>query len=488
MKAILQKLKNFPWSPICLVLLVIIFFSIRLVITYDSAHYLNYVAIFEGELPTSSWDIVRGPVFPAVIFIFDTIFGKTSAGILVGTFIVYIIFTIVCCKICKEICQNFKHKNLIQNTILSILILNPLILGYFHVLLTEFIAITMAMLNILIAYKWIYFNTRSKKATILYILYFIFSVVFCYHLKQPYIIIALIPLLTACIISIVQKHSIKNIVYRTGTIIASLFFLIISITTWNKILNIMEVDTTTGRDSSSLFSQQLLQAYQITYDQDGDGKTDPLSVTDAVGVLFNDFISNPLRIFHTYVSNYCGISSICSIQSNDGVNYISTLQFAGLDTFENTAIGYRAYSSYSNLFNMPDQLYTKSIKYGESSNRGLLAFIINAFRIPTNILFKLSICICFPSLIFLIAIRIKDKNNKNTKLFHISLILLVTSFTHIALSAGIGLIIDRYAIEAFVPSILGISGTIIYFRLYSSQPPKALPVKTSKKVIKNAKS
>ena len=110
--AIKPKLKlmtkpNSSWLPFVLIFLVIIFFSIRLVITYDSAHYLNYVSIFEGNLPASSWDIVRGPVFPAIIFLFDAFFGKTGTGILVGTFLFYLIFAVTCHYACKEICKHY---------------------------------------------------------------------------------------------------------------------------------------------------------------------------------------------------------------------------------------------------------------------------------------------------------------------------------------------------------------------------------------------
>lgn len=465
MKTFLSKLNSFPWTPTLLVTLVIVFFSIRLIITYDGAHYLNYVAIFEGKLPISSWDIVRGPVFPSVIFLFDIFFGKTGTGILVGTFIFYLIFFIACYKVCKDLCHNYKHKSIIQNIVLVTITLNPLIMGYFHVLLTEFIAITLTLLNILLAYKWIFCATNNKKHLFFYTLYFVFSVVFCYHLKQPYIIISFVPLLVASIISIVKKHTLHNALYRIGTLILSLIALLISINVWNAILRNSGVNMDSGRDSSSMLSRQLLQAYQITYDQDQDGTTDPISTIDAVGILFNDFISNPSHIASIYISNYCGLTSICYISSDDGVNYVATLDFAGPDTFENSVIGYRPFSVYPNLFSMPDDLYNQASIYGESSDRSLLATAFSIFKTPTNILFKLSTALCLPTLIVLIIIRIKYKNHTSTTLFCLSLLLLTTASAHLILSAGVGLIIDRYAIEIFVPSMLGIFGTITYCRL-----------------------
>ena len=470
---IATKAKKLPWLPICLILLVIIFFSIRLIITYDSAHYLNYVSIFEGNLPASSWDIVRGPVFPAIIFLFDTIFGKTGTGILVGTFIFYLIFTITCYSTCKEICKHYKHKTLITNILLAIIILNPLIMGYFHVLLTEFIAITFTILNILLAYKWLYCKTRNKKRLILYSIYFIFSVIFCYHLKQSYVIIAFAPLITATIVSIIRQHTKKNIFYRLGTLLLSLIFFFISIFTWDMILEHMGVDMNTGRDSSSMLSQQLLKAYQITYDQDGDGANDPLSTADAIVVLFQDFISNPANITNTYVRNYCGLTSICAIDSDNEVDYVSTFNLNGLETFENSIIGYRSYSTSPSIFEMTDSLYNNASIYGDSTDRSLIAKIMILFKGPTNLLFKLSLLLCLPTIIILIVFRTKYKNSKYSALFTLNFILLITAFLHLTFSAGIGLIIDRYAIEAFVPSVLGIFGTATYtFLVINASRPK----------------
>lgn len=450
------------WLPFIVIFLVIVFFSIRLVITYDSAHYLNYVSIFEGHLPPSSWDIVRGPVFPAIIFLFDIVFGKTGTGILIGAFLFYLLFSATCYYTCKEICKSYKHRDLVQNLLLAILILNPLIMGYFHVLLTEFIAITFTMLNIVLAYKWLYIDAHNKNHLLFYSLYFILSVMFCYHLKQSYIIIAFAPLIIATITSVIQKHTRKNVLYRLGTLFIAIFCFIASLFAWDFTLQQMGVNLDTGRDSSTMLSQQLLKAYQITYDQDGDGVNDDLSTLDAIGVLLQDFFSNPVRFSTMYISNYCGLTSICAINTNNGVEYYPSLDFAGIDTFENTAIGYRAYSNSSNIFDMTESLHHNSILYGESSDRSLIAYLMNLFKIPTNLLFKTVTLLCFLTLIFIIIFKLRIKTRRYQNLFILCLMLLSTAFLHLAFTAGLGLIIDRYAIEAFTPAALGIFGTITY--------------------------
>lgn len=83
MNRIRRYSKQIPWKTTLLLLLTIVFLSFSIILTYDSVHYLSYVSIFEGNSPASSWDIVRGPVFPAIIHLSDILFGKTSTGSLI---------------------------------------------------------------------------------------------------------------------------------------------------------------------------------------------------------------------------------------------------------------------------------------------------------------------------------------------------------------------------------------------------------------------
>ena len=93
-------------------ILVIIFFSSSLVLTYDSTHYLGFVDIFEGTKPFSSWDIVRGPVFPFILYIFDLFFGKSSFGMLLGMFIFYLIYCVIFYQFSTIIFEDSKRKKI----------------------------------------------------------------------------------------------------------------------------------------------------------------------------------------------------------------------------------------------------------------------------------------------------------------------------------------------------------------------------------------
>lgn len=468
-KPLFQKLAKLPWFPITIFLIVVIFFSIRLIITYDSAHYLSYVSIFEGDTPFSEWDIARGPIFPALIYIFGILFGRTSAGILIGCFIFYLLFAYLCYQICQTICEKLKHKKLIQNIIFTILVLNPLILGYFHVMLTEFVAITFTMLNIYLAYKWLSQDFKNQKSLIFTTIYIICEIIFCYHLKQPYLIIAFIPFLVSAIIAVVKNHSFKNIIYRFGTLLASIVFLFISIFSWNQILSSSGIDMSSDRSSSSLLSKQLLYTYEITYDKNNDGEPDEASGTDAIAAVVSTIFTDPGNFLFVYIRNYCALTSTCLVVSEDTVNYVSTFQIVWLDTFENTAIAYLPYRPESNIFPMTTELHERAAIYGESTDVSTVAHLIGLFQKPTNILFKISTLGCFIFLIVLVVAKLKYKNPTTLSLFHLNLILLVTSFSHMFISAAGGLLIDRYAIEIFIPSLLGIFGTCIYI-IYSKKP------------------
>ena len=77
--------KNF--GIISLILITLFYFQYSVTILWDSAHYMNYVNIFEGNLSWNNWDVVRGPVFPIIIYLGNFIFGKTSQGLILNTYI-----------------------------------------------------------------------------------------------------------------------------------------------------------------------------------------------------------------------------------------------------------------------------------------------------------------------------------------------------------------------------------------------------------------
>lgn len=456
------------WKKLLPFALCVLFFSFSITITYDSAHYLGYVSIFEGETPASEWDAVRGPIFPIIIHLFGILFGKSNTGILVGSFILYLIFCYFTFKLCQQLTATYKNKTKIQTILFIILTLNPLIFGYFHVLLTEYIAITLTIVNIFISYKWISSNYLNKKQVLVYTSFFIISTLLCYHLKQPYLTISFTPLIVASIIAFISKRNLRNAIYRFGTIILSTVILILSIISWDMILDKIGADQNNGRDSSSMLGEQLLKAYQIKVD----GIEQPISTMKALSVLTGEFTKDPFRITGLYFLNYCGTISICTITSPNGIDYTPIQSFNILDTYENQIIGYSPYRLGPNTFPLSEKLEIYAKNYSLSSiHKSIFSLPMQILQYPTNILFKISLIFCPLSIVVLFIFKRKDKKSKYINIFRLSIILLITSLAHIIISAGVGLIIDRYAIEAFVPAVLGIFGTVTYVYLIKQQIP-----------------
>jgi len=110
---------------------------------------------------------------------------------------------------------------------------------------------------------------------------------------------------------------------------------------------------------------------------------------------------------------------------------------------------------------MPDYLFNNAAAYYTDISRPIFLPIMKLLTKPTNIIYKAAILLCLPFLIYLIVFRIKTKNKKNQEMYYLTIILLSTAAFHVVFSS-VAQVIDRYAIEAFVPSCLGIIGAISY--------------------------
>ena len=71
-----------------------IFFSYKVVITYDSSHYLWLSSLLSKNGDFSTWDVARGPIFPLFIRICNVLFGFGVNGVLTGMFIFYLVMLV----------------------------------------------------------------------------------------------------------------------------------------------------------------------------------------------------------------------------------------------------------------------------------------------------------------------------------------------------------------------------------------------------------
>ena len=190
------------------------------------------------------------------------------------------------------------------------------------------------------------------------------------------------------------------------------------------------------------------------------------STKDALAQIIKTFFKHPTIIMKNYLKNYCALSSVCLIESPDGVNYKVTNQYDFMKLFENETIAYRVSSHLDNRFYLNDQGNILSQNYQQVNTPGILIEIEKALKMPTSIIYKFSILLLPVALLALIFIRVlRRKHLKAYSLYTLSLILLGYAFLGVLANALSGSIIDRYSVGMFIPGLLGIISLITFLIL-----------------------
>lgn len=125
-------------------LLTLVFFSLPVLFPPDSFTYIGNAEFFAGL--GSRYNMVRGPVLPFALMCAFKLFGHSGDGLLVLLFVVYLLFTLASCYILSRLLHTSGPAALLCSLLI---VLNPLILAFAHIILTEFFA--MAILAIFAA-------------------------------------------------------------------------------------------------------------------------------------------------------------------------------------------------------------------------------------------------------------------------------------------------------------------------------------------------
>ena len=495
------------------ILLTIYYFEYAVTITWDSAHYLEYVKIFENVMPFSSWDVVRGPIFPLIIYCSNFLFSKTNHGLLVMTYMYYLVMLLFNIKILNYYLDKIKikknTKKIIKYIFVGLIIINPIIYGYYHCLLTEFVAITLAIISCYYAVIWLdvdYYKEKNKY--ILLNLLFIFLTLFSWFLKQPYVSCGFFALFIAYIISIIQYKNKKIFIIRTITILSCVIFLFVGIKIWNVILNSNGNDTSTNRNPTNSLGNQLIIAVDyldvinnneiydkqfinnsllskekedinkllkdnkkyvliynynekdiiidVDYIRSSNGNT--ISMVSSLGYILKSFVNNPVKLINSYVTNYFSIIDIYGTNTNNGIDYKSTREFNIGFSNEITAIGNKPYNiGESNLFYLSDSLYenVKNYETVNYANKYLNKLMLILSKV-TLLIFKIVFFLLPVLFIISIVMRFSKLYRKYINILNLVIILFGFSFLHLLLHTVTGAIIDRYALPCFITTILGI--------------------------------
>ena len=347
----IQKFQNFINSNfklkhiIFLFLIFVFFFSFSMIITVDSAHYMSMTNIFEGISGWETWDIVRGFTFPYLIFLSNSLFGRTTQGVLIFSFIFYLIMIYFVNKITKRVFNdNTKLDKIFRYFTFFIIIFNPIIFGYYHALLTEFVAITISIIFCYVCWKWMDIDDIKDKKNIFYIILFVIFTIFAWFLKQPYVTIVLFPLIISSFLSIISKFKWKNILLRLGTICICLICMFVSIKCWNNFLAGKSIDTNTGRSSGNMFGGQLIYAVDyLVHEKDEMAYTDK-KINDSEYLSDNEkkkLLKEPDNYYIYSIKNFDGVILEQDIVKKSSMK--SSLNFITNNFFEHPTLYLKSY-------------------------------------------------------------------------------------------------------------------------------------------------
>jgi hypothetical protein len=353
------------------------------IFTYDSAHYLSYQDILSGEKNLEQWDPIRGIVFPLILKLDMAIFGENNNAFLIPLIAALILlFALACYFVIFELnIEDKRYQNLVVALVFVLIVLDPLILGYFHVVLTEYLAATCLALSCLVALKlYLHSNSLEKpdRRFAGYAVYYVLAVPLAYSLKQPYVGAALYPLILITILIIARSPKLKTILTFSMINGIVLVALGLSIAAWNAVLPDAGMAGRADRQVNSFIRKSYL---------------DNLKILQQGGVL---------SLCKVFAAKYCALSNLCSY---DQKKNIISAQFSLSRTCENGIIGYYIFTPERvNLFPVLDKLkpYIKPFA-AVSKPPGYLNRLLEALSIKSTLLFSL-LYLLLPFIFVMIAI------------------------------------------------------------------------------------
>lgn len=384
------------WLLIVLVaLLLLIHLRFGLTFTFDSAKYLSLANVVSSG-NWVAWDRIRGPSFPFLIFLTQSFFGDSEGSLLIPMLVGEIIIFAISCFFLYE-STNSKNgiiKNLVFLSVFIVVMIDPLIFGYSHSLLTESYAVVIAFISCYFGYKMVIHsrNGTTSQKVIPYI-YFALAIPFSWHLKQPYIGSSLFPFIISILIIIMnEKRKAKLFeMIKVSLIIGAM--LMLSIFAWRFFLYVNGTPDQPKREISWFLKNQK-----------------PITILGQDTPQSNFFLAS--------INNYLAYSNIYYFdQSTETID--KRISFAR--SAENKLIAYRLFDQsgkLANTFYVDPELEPNIVKYKHYYTSP--KWLINLFSARLNFTDMLfSILNILMPLLLLLSLLLNERNSSNILLFQI---------------------------------------------------------------------
>jgi hypothetical protein len=260
------------WASLFYALVIaFIFFHFSLVFTFDSGHYLWLSDIIkQGDF--SQWDIIRNLVFPLHLYISNSIFSASTIGLKIPMLFYYLIFlsALYLLILLAGNCHSGKSKFWVATALFVFIALDATIFGYFHAVLTEYMAVTFAAVACLLGFKLYNSRIYSKEFWLLNLALIIISLL-GWHIKQPYLGIGLFPHAIAYLLMLTRQPSVKAWLIGVGIAVFILVSAIGSTMGWEQFLARRGNELDTTRHFSTWFAKYLSKQYDAPPGGDNQG-------------------------------------------------------------------------------------------------------------------------------------------------------------------------------------------------------------------------
>lgn len=506
------------WKSVFLVLAVLsilVHFSLPLVITFDTGHYFQYLRILNGLDSFDSWDRIRQPGYPLFLYFVSNLLGTNQHSFLLIHLLLLLLvvgFTV-----------NFIWKNYTSASarlfgtffIVVFIILDPLVVGYFHVLLTEAFAATISATSCFLALIWtpmLAAEKQSNRKIAAIMALWIFLLVYSYHLKQTFIFCALFPFIASTVIgTLSNKSQCNQILLASKRIFVALLFLALSIAAWatflpisgsaemrereplragttvliqglskakslgsinalgksNQLNNFPEWVQTEVKEleQGSIYSSSCTRLFQL-----GDAtsakysilkcKGDRPNLLEVVNFLVKSALRAPIVTLSSYGESVARLVRLkpSGIATGGGVYSIS---------LENEAIGFKVFTGVQNSFWMPSKLAeeVESLKQPRiETSRGFFGKIpYKWFRGHSQVLFTFVLLILLFSFPFLLIYFVKTvrSSTSNRPVWLFCLAASGTTVFHFAIHIIFGGAIDRYAFPMYFVGLFALGLALV---------------------------
>lgn len=398
------------WIFIIVLVLIDLLYTITL--TYDSGHYLSLSEVIRLGA-WQNWDPIRMIAFPLGIYLSQSIFGFNTTGLLIPMILAHIVLFVVSYSLIVAVFppRTRSIRLLVMGFIFLFIALDPTVVGYYHTLLTEHPAATVAILACLGAYHLVQAVPFSRRFYVLTLI-LVLMVPYAWHIKQPYVGAALFPLVIACLLILTRTFTKKNILYVAITGIVTAALVLGSTAVWNGFLRSQGNPLDQNRRLSSFTDKRI------------EDRTTSLK-------------SDPVGFVKMSIKRYLKSANAVQLDKNTGAMY----DFSLTRGYQNEMIAHKMYIHIGALNREPMPKFDPYVFYLEDHYRSP-EWLNQLFRVRlpvSNFLFTVTLLLLPFYVIFQLVFWIRRKTPVNALLLILSGSAFLNALLHLMANQ-----IDRY--------------------------------------------